>query len=909
MGKFWKVKEGEYFTHNSIIFYCDTEDDIDASNEQLTSAPEGSRIYCLENSSWYIKNGNETWVRVKKTLGTTFTPKVSNGVLEWSNDGGLANPKEETIKGPTGSQGPEGKSAYQLWVEQPENTGKSKEDFFQSLIGEEGVGISEVTIDQKDRDGESSKITFTLTNNEKYSLTVKNGTTGSTGSTGPKGDKGDKGDKGGKGDKGDKGETGESLTVEKITQSEGGQTLHLSDGEQVFIPNGIGIYDVETLETSIEDRGKNKYKMILTDGTAYTFEVYNGSKGSTGSKGAKGDKGEKGDQGEGSVSTDQIIAANSIFISGTSEGGYFPEVVPPQAVTTGQIQQEWNSQMTIDGNVRYGDTGYSSVEGVWLEGGTIGSIINTYGNLDFKKKNWINDLYDLDGKVAHDFSYEYTHRRGTSGLYSLLEFDLKIEELPDCTQDTGDFPDGRNGFIIQFQDSMNNLRDKNKSNNHACVGFFFAMSKNPDTGNVRLSFIETDGRLDEQGSNFKEHYLELPSNQYMDGRYHRYSFQISSLGATGETQYTVRCLIDGVQRMVVPAWAYQYTQSIAIGAKHTSSYLSGETQVDIGNITYYPITASPRGGAYGVLSSSLEKEELLRLIRMNDKLKDSFYSSETLLKQHTASIKTEEDIKVSRLDTSYYMSMIEQQRKILETNFWQEFPNGYSGNYEASFNKCSISHTLSNNGFYPYFWTNSCVYIPEDFEFNIFDFYHFAGMYLNYFVCISFQPNGDGTYQIHAVETFDSVEDVRGFKFPTIGINQRLPCVLIDMTNPTTSSSKYMSENFGSFNRAFYFAAEYCNKFKKSAKFRFHNIDSSASLGIFRSRKDPNVDSKDQDHLSTHKFIPEEIDGVKAQDYFKDFKSFSWIELDIDDSWGLSDRTGISKYVEDAMAAYASAEE
>lgn len=41
--------------------------------------------------------------------GTTFTPSVSSdGVLSWTNDGGLTNPASVNIKGPKGDTGPAG---------------------------------------------------------------------------------------------------------------------------------------------------------------------------------------------------------------------------------------------------------------------------------------------------------------------------------------------------------------------------------------------------------------------------------------------------------------------------------------------------------------------------------------------------------------------------------------------------------------------------------------------------------------------------------------------------------------------------------------------------------------------------------------------------------------------------------
>ena len=47
--------------------------------------------------------------RIKHTPGVTFTPSVSaDGVISWTNDGGLENPEPVSIKGPQGEPGPEG---------------------------------------------------------------------------------------------------------------------------------------------------------------------------------------------------------------------------------------------------------------------------------------------------------------------------------------------------------------------------------------------------------------------------------------------------------------------------------------------------------------------------------------------------------------------------------------------------------------------------------------------------------------------------------------------------------------------------------------------------------------------------------------------------------------------------------
>ena len=61
--------------------------------------------------------------------------------------------------------------------------------------------------------------------------------------------------------------------------------------------DGVGIQSVVQTTTSIEDGGTNVVTVTKTDGTSSTFQVKNGSKGSTGPAGPKGDTGDTGPQG------------------------------------------------------------------------------------------------------------------------------------------------------------------------------------------------------------------------------------------------------------------------------------------------------------------------------------------------------------------------------------------------------------------------------------------------------------------------------------------------------------------------------------------------------------------------------------------------------------------------------------
>lgn len=116
-------------------------------------------------------------VEVKGNNGATFTPSVSpDGVISWTNDNGLENPEPTNIKGGDG-----------VGIKSIEQTTTSTED------------------------GGENVFTVTLTNGNKATFSVKNGSKGSTGEKGDQGIQGvqgDQGEKGATGSQGPKGDTG-----------------------------------------------------------------------------------------------------------------------------------------------------------------------------------------------------------------------------------------------------------------------------------------------------------------------------------------------------------------------------------------------------------------------------------------------------------------------------------------------------------------------------------------------------------------------------------------------------------------------------------------------------------------------------------------------------------------------------
>ena len=83
--------------------------------------------------------------------GAIFHPVIIDGYLTWTNDKGLPNPDPVKITGPQGLQGDSGqngKSAYQLWLEEG-NIG-TKEEFLASLKGEKGDAAEVITTSYED---------------------------------------------------------------------------------------------------------------------------------------------------------------------------------------------------------------------------------------------------------------------------------------------------------------------------------------------------------------------------------------------------------------------------------------------------------------------------------------------------------------------------------------------------------------------------------------------------------------------------------------------------------------------------------------------------------------------------------------------------------------------------------------
>lgn len=174
---------------------------------------------------------------------------VDDAYMRTSSDNGGSWSTAIRILGPQGADGTDGKSAYQLWLEQEGNEGKSLDDFFNAYRGSDGTGL---TVRGAYDAASTYQKTDTATDAVQYNGSLWGYINAAAGS-------------------------GNAPPESAATVSNDYWTLLVAKGETGS--DGRGIVSVEKTGTS---GNVDTYTITYTDETTSTFTVTNGTNGSDG---------------------------------------------------------------------------------------------------------------------------------------------------------------------------------------------------------------------------------------------------------------------------------------------------------------------------------------------------------------------------------------------------------------------------------------------------------------------------------------------------------------------------------------------------------------------------------------------------------------------------------------------------
>ncbi|MED9959566.1 MAG: hypothetical protein UFE80_10290, partial [Christensenellales bacterium] len=252
--------------------------------------------------------------------GPYFLPSVSaEGVLSWTNNGGLENPEPASIRGPQGEQGATGEQGPQGPAGPQGATGPQGEKGDTGATGPQGPkgDTGPYFLPSVSAEGVLSWTNSGgLENPSPANIRGPQGATGpqgeqgiqgpkgDTGETGPQGPKGDTGETGPQGPKGDTGETGPQGPKGDMGET-GPQGPKGDTGTGLDIR---GTYaSVEALEAAVQTPGQgdmynvgtaSPYTIYMWDESAGAWLSQGQLQGPAGPQGEQGPQGEKGDTGE-----------------------------------------------------------------------------------------------------------------------------------------------------------------------------------------------------------------------------------------------------------------------------------------------------------------------------------------------------------------------------------------------------------------------------------------------------------------------------------------------------------------------------------------------------------------------------------------------------------------------------------
>lgn len=319
----------------------------------------------------------------KGDTGSVFTPSVdADGIISWTNNGGLENPPSQDIKGPKGDKGDSATITIGTTTTGNEgtnatvtNTGTSSDAVFNFTIprGNTGAQGEAATINVGTTEtispGTSAEVSNSGTSsNAVFNFKIPRGEKGDTGDTGatpsinvgttttgnpgteasvtkdksstetnvifdftiPRGDKGETGEQGIKGDKGD---TGVTFTP---SVSQDGIISWTNDGD-LKNPSSVDIKgdkgDAATVSigsTVTTEPGTSA--SVTNTGTSndaiFNFSIPKGEKGDKGETGSVGPQGQSATIEVGSTVTSQPGSKASVTNSGTSSAAVFNFTIP-----------------------------------------------------------------------------------------------------------------------------------------------------------------------------------------------------------------------------------------------------------------------------------------------------------------------------------------------------------------------------------------------------------------------------------------------------------------------------------------------------------------------------------------------------------------------------------------------------
>lgn len=238
------------------------------AGEDGTPAPELKTQYSVDGSTlWHDEYaGGDAYMRTSSDNGESWSgaiqilgqqgPQGEKGDPGDKGDkgdtGDKGDPGDKGDKGDTGDPGADGKSAYQLWLEQEGNEGKTLDDFFNAYRGADGTGL---TVRGAYDPASTYQKTDTAMDAVQYNGSLWGYINATAGS-------------------------GNAPPESAATVSNDYWTLLVAKGETGS--DGRGIVSVEKTGTS----GKvDTYTITYTDETTSTFTVTNGTNGTNGQDG------------------------------------------------------------------------------------------------------------------------------------------------------------------------------------------------------------------------------------------------------------------------------------------------------------------------------------------------------------------------------------------------------------------------------------------------------------------------------------------------------------------------------------------------------------------------------------------------------------------------------------------------